>query len=108
MCKGKLHINKETRKFLKWFGVRFFPTSTVMVFLPTMRKGYTCSFKFGRVSVMEKKKNIPAIGGALPYLYTHMTSILILNLIISCLIRGFVVELIVMMNPYEQRLAFRL
>ena len=37
-----------------------------------------------------------------------MTSILILKLIISCLIRGFLAGLVVMMNPYEQRLAFRL
>ena len=27
------------KRFLKWFGVRFPPTSTVIWFLPTMRKG---------------------------------------------------------------------
>ena len=56
MYGSKLHVNNDTRGFLKWFGVRFFPTSTVMLLLSTMRKGYTRSFKFGRVFVIEKKK----------------------------------------------------
>ena len=56
----------------------------------------------------EEKNRTLCHWGAWPYLYTHMASILILNLIISCLIRGFVTGLIVMMNPYWQRLAFRL
>ena len=83
--------------------------SIVMLFLPTMKKRYTISLKFGRIFVMRKKRiRTPCHWGAWPYLYTYMASILILNLIILCLIRGFVVGLIVMMNPYWQGLAFRL
>ena len=52
MYESKLHVNKDTIGFLKWFGVRFSPTSLVMLLLPTMRKGYIRSFKFGRVFVM--------------------------------------------------------
>ena len=47
-------------------GVRFSLTSTVMLLLPTMRKGNTRNLKFSRVFVMEKKrKSLPLEGFAL-------------------------------------------
>ena len=71
MYKNKLHVNKDTKEFLKWFGVRFSPTSTVMVFLPTMRKGYTCSLKFGKVSVMENKRISLPLGRFARFIHSY-------------------------------------
>ena len=68
---GKLHINKDTREFLKWFGVRFSPTSTVILLLPTMRKGYTRSLKFGRVFVMGKKRKSLPLGGFALFIHLY-------------------------------------
>ena len=38
---GKLHANKDTRGFLKWFKVKCSPTSTIIVFLSPLKKGCT-------------------------------------------------------------------
>ena len=71
MYRSKLHVNKDTRVFLKWFEVRFFPTSTVMLLLPTMRKGYTRSLKFGRVFVIEKKRIPLPLGGFALFIHPY-------------------------------------
>ena len=69
MYRSKLHGNKDIRGFLKWFGVRFSHTSTVMLFPLTMRKGYTRSLKFDRVFVIEKQRRSLPLGGLCP-IYT--------------------------------------
>ena len=106
---SKLHVNKEIRRFLKWFRVIFFPYVHCYVISSNYEKGiYTQSQIWQSFCNGEEENRAPCHCEAWPYLYTYMASILILNLIVSCLIRGFVARLIVMMNPYWKRLAFRL
>ena len=69
MYDGKLYVTKDTRGFLKWFGVGFSPTSTVVLLLPTIRKGYTHSVKFSKKILIEKK--ILAIGGLTLFIHPY-------------------------------------
>ena len=84
----------------------FFPYVHCYVIFSNYEKGiYTQSQVWQSFCSEEEENRTTCHWGAWPYLYTHIASILILNLI-SCLIRGFVTRLIVMLNPYWQRLAF--
>ena len=71
MYGGKLHVNKDTRGFLKWFRVRFFPTSTIMLLPPTMRNDYTRSLKFDRVFVIERKRRSLPLGGFVLFIHLY-------------------------------------
>ena len=71
MYGSKLHVNKDTRGYLKWFRVRFSRTSTVMLLLPTMRKEYTHNLKFDRVFVIERKRRSLPLGGLALFIHPY-------------------------------------
>ena len=105
--KNKSHENNKTQEsFLKWFRVRFSPTFTVIRFLPTLRKCYTLNLKFGRVSVRENKRRSLSLRGFALYIDPYDCYFNIKSYHFMYNQRIFI-GLMVMMNLYKQRLAFR-
>ena len=78
-----------------------------MWFLPTIRKCYTLSLKFGRSSIREKKRRSLSLGGFALFInpYDYYFNIKRHHFMFN---QRIFVGLMVMMNPYKQRLAFLL